>query len=110
MAAPAHAERTAAAVHPDVIAFIGSILEGERDAVFSTIRHLNQAGHDAEEFVSHAILALDDAYKARIDGTPVHEDVKAVTDHCATPFLERLVTSLTTAVDGSTRRSAFARS
>lgn len=91
----------AAEVHPDVVGFIGAILAGERDMVFSTVRHLTQAGHDVEEFVSHAVLALDDAYHARIDGTPVHEDVKRVTDHCATPFLERLVTALTTAVDGS---------
>jgi hypothetical protein len=99
IAAPQAAE--VAPVHPDVINFIGSILEGERDVVFGTIRHLTQAGHDAEEFMAHAICALDDAYRARIDGTPVHEDVKQVTDHCATSFLERLVTALTTAVDGS---------
>lgn len=101
-AAPSREMRTEAApMNPEVTTFIAHILEGERDAVFGTIRRLNQAGHDAEEFVSHAILALDDAYKARIDGTPVHEDVKRVTDHCATSFLERLVSALTTAVDGS---------
>jgi hypothetical protein len=101
-AAPrADAKAEAAPVHPDVVAFIGSILDGERDVVFTTIRRLNQAGHDAEEFMAHAIVALDDAYHARIDGTPVHEDVKRATEHCATPFLERLVTSLTTAIDGS---------
>ena len=102
-AAPATraASAEAAPVHPDVVGFISSILEGERDVVFGTIRHLTQAGHDAEEFMAHAICAIDDAYRARIDGTPVHEDVKQVTDHCATSFLERLVTALTTAVDGS---------
>jgi hypothetical protein len=96
--APAH---QATPVSDDVVSFIGAILAGERDLVFSTVRSLNHAGHDVEEFVAHAILALDDAYKARIDGTPVHEDVKQVTAHCATPFLERLVGALTTAVDGS---------
>ncbi len=101
-AQPAREARVEAApVHPEVTGFIASILEGERDAVFGTIRRLTQAGHDAEEFMAHAICALDDAYRARIDGTPVHEDVKQVTDHCATSFLERLVTALTTAVDGS---------
>jgi hypothetical protein len=69
--------------------------------VFGTIRRINQAGHDAEEFMAHAICALDDAYRARLDGTPVHADVKEATDHLGTSFLERLVTALTTAVDGS---------
>jgi hypothetical protein len=103
-AAPAPAprqEQQAHAFSPDVVGFISSILEGERDAVFGTIRRLTQAGHDAEEFMAHAICALDDAYRARLDGTPVHEDVKRATDHLGTSFLERLVTALTTAVDGS---------
>jgi hypothetical protein len=91
----------AAAVSPEVPAFITAILDGERDTVFGIIRGMNQAGHDVEAFVSHTILALDDAYRGRIDGTPVHTDVKAVTDHLATPFLEKLVMALTTAVDGS---------
>lgn len=95
------AEAHAASVSSDVVGFISAILEGERDVVFGTIRRINQAGHDAEEFMAHAICALDDAYRARLDGTPVHEDVKQVTDHLGTSFLERLVTALTTAVDGS---------
>jgi hypothetical protein len=100
--APAQrAEARAASVSSDVVGFIAAILEGERDVVFGTIRRINQAGHDAEEFMAHAICALDDAYRARLDGTPVHEDVKQVTDHLGTSFLERLVTALTTAVDGS---------
>lgn len=88
-------------VNDDIMGFINALLAGERDQVFGLIRRLNQAGHDVEEFMAHAICALDDAYRARIDGTPVHEDVKRATEHCATPFLERLVSSLTTAVDGS---------
>ncbi|MDB5189717.1 MAG: outer membrane protein [Parcubacteria group bacterium] len=94
-------EVSAAPVHTEVPGFITAILNGERDVVFGIIRSMNQAGHDVEDFMAQAICALDDAYRARIDGTPVHSDVKLVTDHLATPFLERLVTSLTTAVDGS---------
>jgi hypothetical protein len=91
----------AAPVHAEVPGFISMLLAGEKDQVFALVRRMNQAGQDVEEFMAHAICSLDDAYRARIDGTPVHEDVKRVTEHCATPFLERLVTSLTTAVDGS---------
>jgi hypothetical protein len=96
-----HAAPAAAPVHAEVPTFITAILNGERDVVFGIIRSMNQAGHDVEDFMAQAICALDDAYRARIDGTPVHSDVKLVTDGLATPFLERLVTSLTTAVDGS---------
>ncbi|MDB5245429.1 MAG: outer membrane protein [Parcubacteria group bacterium] len=99
--AQAPAAPTPAPVHAEVPGFITAILNGERDVVFGVIRSMNQAGHDVEDFMAQAICALDDAYRARIDGTPVHSDVKLVTDGLATPFLERLVTSLTTAVDGS---------
>ncbi len=99
--ASAPAAPAAAPVHVEVPGFISAILNGERDTVFGIIRGMNQAGHDVEDFMAQAICALDDAYRARIDGTPVHSDVKLVTDPLATPFLERLVTSLTTAVDGS---------
>lgn len=94
-------EAAPTAVSPEVPGFISAILAGERDEVFGIIRSMNQAGHDVEAFMAHAICALDDAYRARIDGTPVHADVKQVTDPLGTAFLEKLVTSLTTAVDGS---------
>ncbi len=90
-----------ATTHPDVPAFISALLAGQRDEVFGIIRAMNQTGHDIETFMTHAICALDDAYRARIDGTPVHEEVKMITDSLETPFLEKLVTSLTPAIDGS---------
>ncbi|MDB5189168.1 MAG: hypothetical protein JWL82_125, partial [Parcubacteria group bacterium] len=45
--------------------------------------------------------ALDDAYRAKMDGTAVHPEVARVCVDCAPNFLERLVSSLSTAVDSS---------
>jgi len=101
-AAPkAKMEAAPAAVAPEVPSFIEALLRGERETVFGAIRATVRAGGDAEAFLTQVVCALDDAYRARMEGTSVHPEVARVTSDCATPFLERLVTSLSTAVDSS---------
>lgn len=92
---------TATALPHDVPAFISALLNAEKETVFSMIRELNRAGHDVEDFLTHVVVALDDAYRAKIDGTPVHPEVAKVCIDCAPSFLERVVSALTTVVDGS---------
>lgn len=86
---------------PDVHAFLSALIAGDRDQVFGTIRNVTRTGGDSEQFLTHAVCALDDAYRAKIDGTTCHPDIAALTADCHPSFLERLVSSLTTAVDGS---------
>jgi hypothetical protein len=81
--------------------FIAALLNGDRDTVFGMIRKLAREGQDTELFVSHAACALDDAYRACIDGTTCHPDIAELTKDCHPSYLERIVSSLTTAVDGS---------
>ena len=88
-------------VHHDVPAFIEALLSGDRDQVFGMLRQVNRTGGDSETFVTHAVCALDDAYRSRLDGTPCHPEVLRATEGCATPFLERVIASLATAVDSS---------
>jgi hypothetical protein len=85
----------------DVSGFIGALLSGDKDAVFSTVRAIAKAGGDVEQFLAHTVCALDDAYRARVDGTHVHPEIARITADVHTSFLERLVTSLATAVDSS---------
>ncbi len=85
----------------DVPGFIQTLLAGNKEAVFGAIRTISVSGGDSQEFLSHVVFALDDAYRARIDGSEVHADVKAVTANCSTSMLERLVTTLSTAVDST---------
>ncbi len=92
---------TPVAVSHDVRDFLAALIAGDREAVFGTIRGITRQGGDSEEFLTHAVCALDDAYRAQVDGSVCHPDIKAITSHCHPSFLERLVTSLTTAVDGS---------
>ncbi|HEY0979389.1 MAG TPA: hypothetical protein VGE23_00920, partial [Candidatus Paceibacterota bacterium] len=73
----------------------------DRDTVFGMVRKMAREGEDTELFISHAACALDDAYRACIDGTTCHPDIAELTQGCHPSFLERLVSSLTTAVDGS---------
>lgn len=88
-------------MHHDIPAFLGALLAGDRDTVFAMLRDVNRSGGDSETFVTHAVCALDDAYRARLDGTRCHPEVARVTERCATPFLERVIASLATAVDAS---------
>jgi len=88
-------------IHHDVPAFIEALLAGDRDQVFGMLRNVNRTGGDSETFVTHAVCALDDAYRARLEGTPCHPEVLRATEGCATPFLERVIVSLATAVDSS---------
>ncbi|MDP3402998.1 MAG: hypothetical protein Q8S35_03545, partial [bacterium] len=91
----------AAPMNADVRDFIAALLNGDRDTVFGMIRSMARQGEDTEAFVSHAACALDDAYRACIDGTTCHPDIAELTNGCHPSYLERLVASLTTAVDGS---------
>ncbi len=104
-AAPARyvpaAAPVAAPMNADVRDFIAALLNGDRDTVFGMIRSMARQGEDTEAFVSNAACALDDAYRACIDGTTCHPDIAELTNGCHPSYLERLVTSLTTAVDGS---------
>jgi hypothetical protein len=95
------AAREAAPVHPDVPAFLHSLINAERDAVFGMFRDIVRAGSDAEAFLTQVACALDDAYRARLEGAPVHAEVKRITDPVSTSVLEKLVTSLASAVDSS---------
>lgn len=85
----------------DIVDFIEALLNGNRDHVFGTVRTLNKQGLDTEHFLSQTVCALDDAYRARVEGTEVHGEIERVTRDCHTSFLERLVSSLATAVDSS---------
>ncbi len=94
-------EREAAPVNEDVRTFIAALLSGDRETVFGTIRGITRTGGDSEAFLTHAVCALDDAYRSRVDGSVCHPDIAAVTADCHPSFLERVVSALTTAVDGS---------
>jgi hypothetical protein len=96
----AHAQH-AAPFNEDVRIFIEALLRGDRETVFGTIRGITRNGGDSEAFLTHAVCALDDAYRSKVDGSTCHPDILAATADCHPSFLERVVTSLTTAVDGS---------
>jgi hypothetical protein len=101
---PVMAVAASAAIAPvsdSVRDFLAALLAGDRDTVFGTVRAMARQGEDTEAFVSHAACALDDAYRACIDGTTCHPDIAELTNGCHPSFLERLVTSLSGAVDGS---------
>jgi len=82
-------------------AFIEALLAGDRERTFGMLREVARSGGDPEAFFTQAACALDDAYRARLEGVPVHPEIARITHDVATPVLERLVTALTVAVDSS---------
>jgi hypothetical protein len=114
-AVPAHVERPepvqarasapvaapAAAYSDDIPGFLESLLNGDREQVFGTVRSIAKQGGDTEHFLTQAVCALDDAYRARVEGGDCHPEIARITRDCHTSYLERIVTSLATAVDSS---------
>jgi hypothetical protein len=81
--------------------FTSALLEGDRVAVFAGLRqHVRGAGAP-EQLISTTVCLLDDAYRARIDGSPCDADIARLTARLSTPTLENLIASLTTAIDSS---------
>jgi len=78
-----------------------ALLVGDRAAVFAGLRQSFQSGGTPESFVTGMLRALDDAYRARVDGVACDERVSRLTARFATPTLEQLVAALATAVDAS---------
>jgi uncharacterized membrane protein YgcG len=99
--APARTPMQAAGISTDVRDFIAALLNGDRDFVFGAIRQIVREGGDAESFLTQVVCALDDAYRARLDGTQVNPEVARLTQNCAPKFLELLTVSLSNAVDSS---------
>lgn len=100
-AKPEPVAQEAAPVNADVSDFITALLQGDRDTVFATIRSITRTGGNSEEFLTHAVCALDEAYRSQVDGSVCHPEIARLTSECHPNFLEKIVTALTTAVDGS---------
>ncbi len=81
--------------------FIAALVEGDRAAVFAGLRQHVRGGGASEQLISPIVCLLDDAYRARIDGTDCDADIARMTARLDTPTLEKLVASLTTAIDSS---------
>ena len=81
--------------------FLAALIERDREAVFGTLRTQVRGGGSPEALITDAACALDDVYRARIDGTSCDEQLAKTCSTCDTPTLERLVGALTTAIDSS---------
>ena len=85
----------------DIRGFTMALVEGDRTAVFAGLRQHMRGGGTAESLLSATACLLDDVYRARVEGTSCDPDIARLTARLATPTLEKLVMSLTTAIDSS---------
>jgi len=89
------------AVQPHIRGFAAALVEGDRVAVFAGLRQHLRGGGVPEHLLSKTVCLIDDVYRSRIDGIPCDPDMARMTARLDTPTLEKLVTSLTTAIDSS---------
>ena len=85
----------------DVHGFLDALLAADREATFGFLRQMTRSGIAVEKFLTRALHALDDAFRARVEGGTCDPEVLRITGKCSTPAIENLVTALTHAVDGS---------
>ena len=85
----------------DVRGFAAALVEGDRAGVFAGLRQYVRGGGAPERLVSSVACLVDDAYRARIDGSPCDATMARLTARLDTPTLEKLVVALTTAIDSS---------
>jgi len=81
--------------------FTIALVAGDRTAVFSALRQQTRNGDTPEQLMSAIVCLLDEVYRARIDGTACDADISRMTARLSTPTLEKLIDSLTTAIDSS---------
>ncbi|MDD3531708.1 MAG: hypothetical protein PHV99_03920, partial [Candidatus Pacebacteria bacterium] len=81
--------------------FASAIVEGDRTAVFAGLRQHVRGGGAPEHLLSKTVCLIDDVYRARIDGTACDPELARITARLDMPTLEKLISSLTTAIDAS---------
>lgn len=99
--APAAASTSGVSPHVSARNLVSALVQGDRSAVFESLRQCVRDGKSPERFISDAVRVLDDAYRARIDGTSSDADIARLVARLETPTLEQLVSALSTAVDTS---------
>lgn len=88
-------------VVPHVRGFIAALLVRDRETVFSMLRVHTRSGGSAEQLLTDAALALDEAYRARVDGTPADADIVRVAAGYDAPMLEKIISILLSSMDST---------
>lgn len=86
---------------PHIRGFAKSLVEGDRAAVFAGLRQHVNGGGAPEHLLTKTVCLIDDVYRSRIDGSECDAELARMTARLNTPTLEKLVTSLATAIDSS---------
>ena len=88
-------------VGASVRGFVAALLEGDRTAVFSGLRQHVRGGGSPERLLDAAARLLDEAYRARVDGTFCDDSIARLAARFPTPVLERIVAAIAIAIDSS---------
>ncbi|MDO8593812.1 MAG: hypothetical protein Q7R59_02865 [bacterium] len=95
------AEAVSVSAPAHIRGFISALVEGDRMAVFAGLRQQVRGSGSPEKLIAEIVFLLDDAYRARIDGTACDADIARLSARLNTPTLEKIIAALTTAIDSS---------
>jgi hypothetical protein len=90
---------TVPSVDGDDMRLLNALMNGDRDTSFSMLRRTMRNGGRPELLLEKALVHLDTAYRARIDGIACSEDIRRICAQADTALLEEVVDALATAVD-----------
>ncbi|MFZ2500614.1 MAG: hypothetical protein WAW90_01345 [Minisyncoccia bacterium] len=88
-------------VSTDARGLASALIEGDRVAVFATLRQFVLSGGVPEKLISSVVFLIDDTYRARLDGSHCDATMARLTARLDTTTLEKLVAALATAIDAS---------
>ncbi|XKT75472.1 MAG: hypothetical protein ACJKSS_01655 [Patescibacteria group bacterium UBA2103] len=92
-------EKVAPVTSGEDMRLLNAIISGDKDASFGILRRVIRNGARAEDLFEKVLVHLDSAYRARVDGAYVDEDVRRATASLDTALLEEVITALAPAID-----------
>ncbi len=81
--------------------FVYAIFAGDQASALETLRSVAREGGNVTAFMTSAVQAVDDAYRARLEGAAADAEIVRVTSNVADEGLERVISALSTAIDAS---------
>ena len=86
-------------ISSDAAMFLNTIMSGDRTSAFGMLRRAGRGEKGTEALIENALVLLDEAYRARIEGSACDKDIERMCAPADTALLEQVIEALASAVD-----------
>jgi len=90
---------TAPAVEGEELRLLNALMSGDRDTSFSILRRSTRNGVSSESLIEKVLVSLDSAYRERVEGSAVSNDIRRMCAGVDTAVLEEIISALASAID-----------